>query len=72
MRIPILNKPLIHLFDRLERASGIADDVGMKKVGIRYKPFIHLYLEHWLNGQQFLHNAFKAKPFQFSGWILRF
>ena len=44
MRIPILNKPLIHLVYRLERAPGVTNDIGMRKMRIRYKPFIHFYL----------------------------
>jgi len=30
-----------NLIDRLKRSSGVTDDVIMRKVGIRYKPFIH-------------------------------
>ena len=36
-----------------------AYDIGVRKVCIRYKPFIHFYL-YWLKGQQLLYNAFKT------------
>ncbi len=43
--IPVLNKPLIHLVYRLERASGVTNDVCMRKVSIRYEPPIHFELQ---------------------------
>lgn len=41
MRIPVLNELFIHFVNRLEGASSVTNNVGMRKVGIGYKPFIH-------------------------------
>lgn len=41
MRIPVLDEPFVHFVNRLEGASSITNNIGMRKVGIGYEPFIH-------------------------------
>jgi len=33
----------VHFVDGLEGSTGITNDVGMRKVGIGYEPFVHTF-----------------------------
>ena len=39
--VPVLNKLLVHLINRMERPPRITDDIKVRKVGIGYEPFTH-------------------------------
>jgi hypothetical protein len=41
MGIPVCNKLLVHLMDGLEGPPCIADDIGVREMGVRYEPLIH-------------------------------